>query len=62
MRHDQPSPNPRHVTVELAAGPGPIHGSIDTGAGEVRSFAGWLELASALEALRPRSPGERRPA
>jgi hypothetical protein len=43
----------RRVTVELEEGAGPIRGSLDLGDGDPRAFSGWLELASALEALRP---------
>ncbi len=43
----------QRVTVELEAGVGPIRGRLDAGDGDPRAFSGWLELASALESLRP---------
>ena len=39
----------RRVALEIEAGPGAIHGTLEHGDGTRRPFWGWLELMAALE-------------
>jgi hypothetical protein len=42
----------RRVVVELAAGTGPIAGTLREEDGAARPFSGWLELCALLQAAR----------
>jgi hypothetical protein len=53
----------RHFTLDLEVGTEPIAGRLSEPGGEPAPFAGWLELAAALErAVRPDPPEPERPA
>ncbi len=42
----------KHVKLAIDVGSDPITGSVAVGAGAPTSFCGWIELASAIEAVR----------
>jgi hypothetical protein len=48
--------NQRATILKLAVdvGSDPITGSVAVGAGKPKSFCGWIELVSAIEAVRHR--------
>jgi hypothetical protein len=53
----------RQFTLALEVGTEPIAGRLAERDGEAVPFAGWLELAAALErAVRPEPPAPERPA
>ena len=53
----------RQFTLDLEVGTEPIAGRLSDPGGEPVPFAGWLELAAALErAVRPDRPALERPA